>query len=247
MAINLQSTFVGMKSELKSPGSSARKSLVHRSRTVRSSARVHEQISFPSVEMDNVSSNETTQIHIKHKLRYESAAEALSSSGMSVDSSEDTEDFKTFHITDVQTGGKVTQADRLQKLRHVFVQNILTTLGEDATDLAPEEVLSPHELVENEDLPTVVRVVPALVADTNTILYIETRNYSGLLFNVNQLLKDLNVKVVSTKVHEAEGRAFITLYSTHRGGHLSRDMKEMVVNFLQYYLALPTFSDEHSY
>ncbi|KAK3236294.1 hypothetical protein CYMTET_53548 [Cymbomonas tetramitiformis] len=197
--------------------------------------------------MDNVSSTGTTQIHTKHKLRYESAAEALYSSGMSVDSSEDTEDFKTFHITDVQTGGKVTQADRLQELRHVFVQNILSTLGEDATDLAPEEVQSPYELVGNADLPTIVRVVPALVADTNTILYIETRNYSGLLFNVNQLLKDLNVKVVSKKVHEVEGRAFITLYSTHRGGHLSRGMKDMVVNSLQYYLSLPAFSDEDSY
>merc|ERR1712070_715461 len=109
------------------------------------------------------------------------------------------------------------------------------------------DIESPSELIDLVDPPTIVRVVPALVADTNTILYIETKNRPGILYNVNKLMKGLNVKVVSTKLHEAHGKVFVTMYSTYRGGHLPRGIKDMVINSLQHYLSLPSYSDEDSY
>ena len=80
-----------------------------------------------------------------------------------------------------------------------------------------------------------------------TNLHITTRDRPGLLVDIVRTLKDCNVNVLSAEVDTIGSQAQDHFVLTYHGEPLNKQMRTLVKNALQYYLALAAIETEESY
>ena len=151
-----------------------------------------------------------------------------------------------FFVVDRATSEKVTASARLEEIR----QTILTNMVQFHPEAAEYIQAKKPKRRDGYDAPlgkvatTVKTKISCEPERYHTKLTVECTDRPGLLVDVVRTLKDLSLNVVSAEVDTIGDKALDIIYVTHQGAALSKNMEQLVVNSLAYYLSL---SEEESY
>ena len=150
-----------------------------------------------------------------------------------------------FYVVDRATSEKVTASARLEEIRQTILTNMVQFHPEAAEYIQSKK---PKRRGEEAPLGKVATTVKTNISCEperyHTKLTVECTDRPGLLVDIVRTLKDLSLNVVSAEVDTIGDKAHDVIYVTHQGSSLSKNMEQLVVNSLSYYLSL---SEEESY
>lgn len=149
-----------------------------------------------------------------------------------------------FFVVDRATSEKVTASARLEEIRQTILTNMLHYHPESAEYIQAKKPKA-REAESLGRVATKVKTKITVVPERyHSKLTVECTDRPGLLVDIVKTLKDLSLNVVSAEVDTIGAKAYDVIYITHQGAALSKNMEQLVINSLSYYLSL---SEEESY
>jgi len=156
-----------------------------------------------------------------------------------------------FYVTDAKTSDKIVLSERLEEIRGTIINNMLQYHPESRDVLAAgrragavtERVLGART---PSAVPTIITVSPDRTG-SRSALVVRTVDRPGLLVDIVRTLKDCSLNVVSANVATVGLQAEDTFYVTYQGAALSKNMEQLTINALQYFLMIAEVEKEESY
>ncbi|MEW5302544.1 MAG: hypothetical protein WDW36_005319 [Sanguina aurantia] len=215
-------------------------------------------VSTPTVKIDNVSDAFATVVSVEfeqHQAELLETITALKNLGLNIRRAKlakkggvETSNVNVFYITDATTSEKIVKSARLEEIRLTVLSSLAFMDGSSggfrASAPSTEDVkpLGYRRAV----VQTTIEVSEALNAACS-VLKITTRDRPGLLVDIVQVLKDINLNVVSAEVDTIGNLVKDEFFITYHGEPLNTPMVTLVTNALQYYLSLGEVAKEESY
>lgn len=150
------------------------------------------------------------------------------------------------HITISSSGRKVEDPDMLESIRLTIINNLLKYHPESSEQLAMGEAFGIKAPVKKPDLDIATHVYIQEDGPKRSLLCMETADRSGLLLEIMKIMADINLDVESAEIDTVGLVAKNKFHVSYHGAALNRDMSQVLINCLRYYLRRPQ-TEEDSY